>query len=271
MDNTADNTADDTNQLTDWQQVEQINAIKENLRDLPWDQIRNDPLIIRSAFSVSGNYDIDPASMLVMERTSTLSKLFANYQTIPPSRAKKILERFLKFNLQRNFLEFPQELNDLVPNLQPKTTDPAQLAEIQKETVGLVNGLENLKNISLLRIIGELATDLQSVSRIPPDRLTPLQSELNGLIENFRAKLDRLEDPTKEEVDQAANYLKNFGRTDIEIERIKSMTDNLQLIAVLRNLQDVVEIVLEANKEGVANQLNDPNVVAEILLKVKNI
>jgi len=247
-------------------EIEHVNKIKDQLEDLSWDEVKNNPEIIRDA--ISTDLEVNAADMLLQSKAFILSQLFSNFQSLSLSNSTKVLKRVAEFDLSQGPETLIKELDQITPDLEMnKNTD---LQQLQPQAKRIVNGLNNVKKIALLKMAEDLHIDISIAKNLSPGKVDQFLSEIQSLSSTYNAKLLKGEDLTNNEVLNIGNILKKLGRSKFEIDSIIDSQNILSLIYIFQKTKDALQVTQQAYKDNLINQLVDPGVVAQILEKIKS-
>ncbi len=248
------------------EEVEKINQIKENLRNLSWEEVENNKEIIRT--TLANDLEINIASMLLAERVLMLSQLFKNYQIIPQNVATKILEIFINTNLQTGLEKFKTDINLICPGLELINSE--QLSTLQTDCVGLVNGLKNMKKIALIKIAEEIFLDINVIKTLPKNKINFYVLKINDLSMAIQTMIIKFQDPAKEQIDEIGSILKTLGRSNFEVDSLTQKQNYLVLIDIFQKTKEALNVIQYANKYNIIEQLNNVENIAAILEKIKS-
>jgi len=250
--------------IIDETKIEKVNQIKDQLKFYSWEQVKSNPDMLAQAID-KNRTDLDPASMLMSERTFFLSQIFVNIQDIPAAVDNQVLEAF---STAKDQIDLKAKLDKIVPNLKVKNN--AYTEKNIKDVAALLNGLNNLKKIALLKTTEQIYPYVLMLKKYNKDAITKLLSELKQAMDNINDNLDKNPKPEQIKIDKLVEVLTKLGRTPIQKEELK--TQKLPVILDLAQMNllalKIINLAYEKNQSELLDNIESTStLLGEVLNK----
>lgn len=244
----------------DDQKTNQVVEIKDQICAKPWDEIKTNPDILKNAISISNNYEVDPASMLLSEKSYLLGEVFANSQMIDRKDSTEILGLLIKGEEDQN------KIKKKYPEL--KTKNISNWDDLSKQISLTYNGLINVKHIAMLRFAESIILDVNLIKKLSPEQIKTLLSQAYLIRDEMQTYYDKTQEPPDELLVRVGAVLKQTGRSVLEIDGLLDNNDLINMILIFGKVIDALEIVKKAQDAKETDKLETTEGIVEILIQL---